>query len=216
METWRSLWLRINFQSSATSVEESCKETQAAVLSGCFMHAWLLRKLRLWEIPLGHRAYFSIFALSLPHMSPPPPVILFLSHPLWLNSITANIHGLPTCARQWRGICILLITSSAIPLEDKFYAYLPEEQIGFEDKSELAIITRKEPIQGFGSLSLSSRMLPVHLTPSPGPHCNICVSSIEVSDPQGFYYILLVHTHFSSLATEKPRERMLFASAPAS
>lgn len=114
------------------------------------------------------------------------------------------------------GICILLITSSAIPLEDKFYAYLPEEQIGFEDKSELAIITRKEPIQGFGSLSLSSRMLPVHLTPSPGPHCNICVSSIEVSDPQGFYYILLVHTHFSSLATEKPRERMLFASAPAS
>lgn len=86
METWRSLWLRINFQSSATSVEESCKETQAAVLSGCFMHAWLLRKLRLWEIPLGHRAYFSIFVLSLPHMNPPPPVILFLSHPLWLNS----------------------------------------------------------------------------------------------------------------------------------
>lgn len=66
---------------------------------------------------------FSCFIFSTSE-SPPTPssprVIFSLSQHPWLIRIIANIYWVLICARQWLGICVLLISFLALTLEDKF------------------------------------------------------------------------------------------------
>lgn len=83
---------------------------------------------------------FSCFILSTSE-SPSPRVIFSLSQYPWLIRIIANIYWALTCARQWLGICVLLISFSTATLEDKLSTYLIDEQIELESKRQLATVT---------------------------------------------------------------------------
>ena len=150
------------------------------------MQAWLLKKLRLWKIPLRHRTYFIFPVLFLPCLSFPPPhtVILSFSHHLWLIWITANIYWVPTWARQGPGIYLFLISSSTVTLEDEFYTHLIEEQIELENWRELAIITHLRRGRPEGSISCPSPppMLPVHLC-LPVHTTSVCSTTHAASSP---------------------------------
>lgn len=109
-----------------------------------FKHAWLLKKFRMWRNATGTQSrIFSCFILS---TSASPHTLLSQSHFLlslhpWLIRIIAYIYWVLTCARQWLGICVLLISFSTLTLEDRFYTHLIDKQIGLENKRELATVT---------------------------------------------------------------------------